>query len=799
MKRSVRTLILLIVSSICLYSCSSVRYLQPGESMLVKNEVKVVDAKNPDFDNLKSYVRPIPNKKFIDLFRIKTVFYAWGQPTYDKNGNTKDDKFKKFLREKVGEAPVLLDSVQIINSVDQLKIVMKQLGYFDAEVDYKVTFKRKDHKKSKVDYFVTAHEPYTVSRIRYDISIPEYKRIVVLNQRKSVLSNGMQYNENLINDELTRIIDLIRNEGYYYVEKSILRCEVMYDPPDSTGKDPRSVNLTIMLNIPQGESASRYLYKYYINNVYVNPDMPSLTVTDVDYDTTFYYYQTRRDSSRMFFIDERFDGQVQKPYFSYKVLSNAIFTRTGQHYAQFSRNLSSRSLNSLDNFDYINIVYRENEALLDTVHRTGALDVYYRMIRKKRHSVGGQIELRNDKSAISLSYTNRNIFRGAEHLTLNLSGGYFYYSLANLFKGQNSLSYPEFGASASLNFPNRMFLLNNLISENTVSRSTTLKFAVSYLGLYNRLMYSAALVYLWSPSSYMSHNVSPIEISTINNSDKRLTSLMNYDAYPESYQNKFGKFMLFSAKYTFNYLIPKFVESRRHNMHLSVNAESCGTILLGLNKLISPNERWVLGRNQLDSTGYNYTAFEKLDILWNYTYTINNDNAIAMRSDVGFIIPLDKDSYVPYEKGFYMGTSNSMRGWSYRGLGPGSYQHGEDTLYTGDIKIEFNLEYRGTIYRSFKYGIFADVGNIWLSRKNDDMPGAEFAFNRFFKELAVDVGVGLRLDFNFFVIRVDYAVPIYDPMRSEEQGGRFINALWLLPPHRYRILQGLKVAIGYAF
>ena len=767
--------------------------------MLVKNEVKVVDAKNPDFDNLKSYVRPIPNKKFMDLFRIKTVFYEWGQPTYDKNGNTKDDKFRKFLRERVGEAPVLLDSVDITNSVDQLKIVMKQLGYFDAEVDYAVTYKRKDQKKSKVDYFVTAHEPYTVSRIRYDISIPEYKRIVVLNQRKSVLSPGMQYNENLINDELTRIINLVRNEGYYYVERSIMRCDVMYDPPDSTGADPRSVNLTIVINIPQDDNASRYLYKYCINNVYVNPDMPSLTATDAIYDTNFYFFQTRRDSSRMFFVEERLDGRVQKPYFSYKMLSNAIFTRTGQNYSQLSRSLSSRSLNSLDNFDYINIVFRENESLLDTLHRTGALDVYYQMIRKKRHSAGGQIELRNDKSAISLTYTNRNIFRGAEHLTINLSGGYFYYSLSNLFKGEKAYSYPEFSASASLNFPNRLFLFNNLISDNTVSRSTTVKFGINYSGLYRRLMYSAALVYLWSPSSYMSHSVTPIEINTINNSDKRLTYLMNYDAYPESYQNKFGKFMLFSAKYSFNYLIPKFVESRRHNMHLSVNAESCGTILMGLNKLIAPNERWVIGRNELDSTGYNYTAFEKVDVLWNYTYAINSDNSIAMRSDFGFIIPLDKDSYVPYEKGFYMGTSNSMRGWGYRGLGPGSYQHGEDTLYTGDIKIEFNLEYRGTIYRSFKYGIFADVGNIWLARKNKDMPGAEFAFDRFFKELAVDVGVGLRLDFNFFVIRVDYAVPIYDPMRSEEQGGRVINALWLKPPHKFRIFQGLKIAIGYAF
>ena len=781
-----------------MYSCSSVRHLPPEQSMLMKNEVKVVDAKNPDFDDLKSYVRPVTNKKFMDLFRVKTVFYDWGQPTYDKKGQTKDGKFKKFLREKVGEAPVLLDSAEIVSSIDQLKIVMKQLGYFDAEVDYSVTYKRKDHKKSRVDYLVTAHEPYYISRIDYDIPIQEYKRIVVLNMWKSVLSSGMQYNENLINEELTRIINLIRNEGYYYVEKSIIRCEVMYDPPDSNGVEPKTVSLTILINIPQGENASRYLYKYYFNDIYVNPDMPSLSLSDVAYDTTYYYWQTRRDSSRLYFIEEHQDGQEQKPYFSYKTLANALFTRSGQPYSQQSRDRSSRALNSLDNFDYVNILFKENEALLDTVNKVGYLDVYYRMIRKKRHSIGGQVELRNDKSAISLNYTNRNLFKGTEHLTINLSGGYFYYSLSNFFKNNQAYSYPEFGASAALDFPNRIFLFNNHVSENSVSRSTSLKLGVSYSGLYHRLMYYAAITYRWNPSYYISHSVSPIDISTINNSDKRFSYLMNYDAYPDSYQNKFGKFMLFSAKYSFNYLVPKLIESSRHNMHLSVNAESCGTLLLGLNALFSPDDMWMMGRNQLDSSGYNYTTFEKIDVLWNYTFTINNLNSIAMRSDIGFIIPLGKESYIPYEKGFYMGTSNSMRGWGYRGLGPGSYQHGADTLYTGDIKIEFNLEYRGTIYRSFKYGIFTDIGNIWLAQKNDDMPGAEFSFKRFYKELAVDVGVGLRLDFNFFVIRVDYAVPIYDPMRSDEQG-RVINKDWLSSPHRLRFAQGFKLAIGYAF
>ncbi len=421
------------------------------------------------------------------------------------------------------------------------------------------------------------------------------------------------------------------------------------------------------------------------------------------------------------------------------------------------------------------------------------------MIRKKQHSIGGQLELRNDKSDISATYTNRNLFKGAEHLSISLSGGYFYYSFNNLFsENSGKYSYPEFGVNIKLEFPNRLFLFNKHLNENTISRSTSLNFGVNYSGLYHRMTYNAALTYRWSPSYYQSHSVSPIDVSTYNNTDKNLHILLNYLQYPESYQNKFGKFILISAKYNFNYLVPKLIESRRHNMNLNLMCESSGLLVKALNILFSPNERWLIGKNSLDSLGYDYTTFEKVEILWNYTYTINNDNSLAMRADIGAMIPLDKYSEIPYDKGFYMGTSNSMRAWSYRGLGPGSYQHGSDTLYTGDIKMEFNIEYRGTIYRSIKYGVFADVGNIWLARKADDMPGAEFSFKRFYKELAADVGIGLRLDLNFFVIRLDWAVPIYDPTRSEEQG-RFINLKWLFPPHPYKPRYGLKLAIGYAF
>ena len=797
MKCRIRNIILLIFSGICLYSCSSVKHLPAGEVMLVRNSVEVKDEKNPDFDNLKSYVRPVTNKKFMDLFRIKTVFYDWGRPTYDKNGNTKDSKFRRFLRNKMGEPPALLDTNEISNSMDQLKIVMKQLGYFDAEIDYQITFKGKDRKKAKVDYFIEAHPPYYISRIDYDIPISEYKRIVVINQKNTLLHPGMQYNENVINDELTRIINLIRDEGYFYVEKSIFRCEVSYDPPDSLGNDPRSVNLTILLKIPQNENASRYLYKYYFNDIYVNPDAQAVTKETQDADTIFYLWRPTTDSVRYYFIEEKVDGKI-KPYFSYKTLSNAIYSRTGQTYSQVARSSSSRALNSLDNFDYISIMFRENESLLDTVNKKGVLDVYYNLIRKKQHSVGGQVELRNDKSDISLTYTNRNLFKGAEHLTINLSGGYFYYSLSNLFSNKWYYSYPEFGISATMDFPNRLFLFNNHAIDNSISRSTSVKFGINYSGLYQRLMYNTSLIYRWAPSYYISHSFSPIDVSTISNSDKSYATILNYANYPVSYQERFGKFFLLSAKYSFSFLVPKLLETRKHNMHLTVNCESSGLLLKALNEIFSPGHRWVLSKNGLDNEGYEYTTFEKVDVQWNYTYTINKNNSLAMRTDLGIMIPIDKESEIPYERGFFMGTSNSMRGWGYRGLGPGSYQRGFDTLYTGDIKLEMNIEYRGTIYRSFKYAVFVDAGNIWLSKKADDMPGADFSFERFYKEIAVDVGLGLRLDFNFFVIRIDYAVPIYDPNRSDAQG-KVINWNWLLPPHPWKFGNGLKIAIGYAF
>ena len=768
--------------------------------MLLRNNVEVKGAPSVEFDDLKSYCRPIPNDRFLTIFLVKPRLYTMGVPTANKKGEIKDTKFKKWLREKAGEPPVLLDSAEIDNSLNQLQIVMKQSGYFDADISYHVKHNKHNPKKVKVNYLINANEPYRISNITYNIDIPEYKKIVILNKDKTLLSPGILYNEAIISNELTRIINLIRDEGYYYVEKSIISCEVSYDPPqDSLNTNPHTVSLEIIMKIPNNDNTSRYLYKYTYNNVYIFTNHSALNNLVQHYDTVRFHSRDKNDHTRYYFITPHYDW-LEKPIrdFHYGTLANAIYSKRDVPYSQIVRRRSSQAISQLDNFSYYSIEFKENEKLLDTVNKTGVLDSYYYLTPMKIHSIGGQLDLRNDKSAISFSYTNRNIFKGAEHLTINVSGGYFYYSLSNLFHNNTTYTYPEFGISATLTFPN-LFLFKKTQKITGIRYSTSVNASVNYNGLYRRLMYNIGMAYNWSPNYFLNHSVSPIDISTIDNSDRRAARLLNYDNYPESYQKRFGKFFLLSFKYSMNYLVPFDLTQNRHNMRISLNFESSGLLLKGLNALITPDHRWTLSQNSLDSTGYAYSTYEKIEATWHYTYKINKNNSFATRLSAGAMIPLDKDSHIPYERGFYVGTSNSMRGWGYRGLGPGSYEHGKDSLYTGDIKIEWNLEYRGTLYKAFKYGIFSDIGNIWLAKKSDDMPNAEFDINRFYKELAIDVGVGLRLDFNFLILRIDYALPIYDPSRTSY--GPWINSAWFDKnmARKFRWGNGLKIAIGYAF
>lgn len=787
-----RPLFLFLFIAMFLASCSSTKILTENQYMLTKNTVTMEDVKGDEFSDMVNYVLPLPNNKFMGIFNARTSLYASTQPKVDeKTGEVKDTKFRRWLREDVGEPPVLLDSMLITNSETKLKTVMKKKGFFHAEVRSEVLFPKP--KKAVVNYYIRANEPYYIRRVSMDIPVYEFRKILIVSMRGNEVKRGMRYDEDLISEEIGRMTQLLRNEGYYFANTSLFYCEV-----DTIGSNERrdaeghrTLDLKFVLNTADTAAIERALYRYYFDKVSIHTNYNLAYGDGIQYDTThFFPHRSQNDSTDYQFLTPRVKeaygkNGLPKRDFKFRTITDKILGKYGKMYSDELNFRTRKGLNDLNNFNTIEISLEEDLARRDTINKIGYLNTEYKLVRRKVHSIGGQIDVRSDKSGLSFTYGNRNIFKGAENFSLNLNGSYYYYS--------KLYHYPEFGASIKIDFP-RLFLFKKYEKSTALKYSTSLTLGGTYSGLYNRWMFNASYFYTYQPNINISHTITPIDFRTLNTDESRSKVLFsNY--FTKSYLERFERFFLLSFKYSFNYVVPFKHYHKKNNMRFTISYESSGMLLTGLNALFTPSSRWKLGQ-------YNYTAYQALEFNWQYNHTINENNAVAMRFNAGVKLPIFSGNIIPYETGYYLGGSNSMRGFPFRGVGPGSYNNGTKIEYTGDVKLEMNFEYRGTIYKAFKYGVFIDAGNVWLSRKYEGMDNAEFRFDRFYKEIALCAGVGIRLDFNFFIIRLDYAVPFYDP-RASQHGGPWINKHWTEGATNldkvWNWAQGFKFAIGHAF
>jgi outer membrane protein assembly factor BamA len=175
-----------------------------------------------------------------------------------------------------------------------------------------------------------------------------------------------------------------------------------------------------------------------------------------------------------------------------------------------------------------------------------------------------------------------------------------------------------------------------------------------------------------------------------------------------------------------------------------------------------------------------------------YKY-LNDENILAFRTAIGYARPYGNSQYLPFEKSYFAGGSNGVRAWNIRSLGPGGFDDsnnpGIDKI--GDIALETSVEYRFPVYKMLKSAIFVDAGNVWLEKENQGFPLGDFQLDRFYKEIALGAGFGLRLDFSFFVIRGDFAAPVRNPERAE-------NDRWVIRKTQLKDLR-FNLGIGYPF
>lgn len=755
----------LISFIIVLHSCNSIKVLQEGEVMLVRNEVEFSKKSEKNTD-LIYYVRPISNKKFLDVFPIKTSIYSWGYPKYnDKDSTVKDTKFKRWLR-KMGEEPVLLDTTLISYSERQLKTVLMNDGFFEAEVSSRIKYIGKKQKKAKVIYMVNSNDQYYVRKYNYDFRIPIFSTLITRDTINSLLKSGMPYSADKLVEERTRMTTFLRNNGYYYFDNSLIYFEIdTIDAANYVQKNHKTVQVNVILSY-SGENSmdlDKIQQKYQFKDVYIQTNYDPNYMGQ--FDTVAYKSPKLRfqDSTQYYFItpvkyDKKGHPKLVKDY-RYHIITTCIRYKTHQTFNQNAINYSYLRFNESRNFVFTDISFKENQSS-DSLH---FLNSKVLLTRSKMHAPSIELTARNDKVSASVGYINRNFFKGAEIFKINI------YAATDLLSKRNASNKlilyaqnTELGGDINLDFPRLLFIRNT--KDKISNYKTTINLGVNYQHAvyYKRLIYNMAINYYWMEKRNVKHSFAPLDISFV-----KVDELNGFDniigQYSKPIQEKYKDHMLMIARYTFSYSLKPKV-NQRHFFNFQTTLESCGNILTGFMTMLkvpqNKDGKWVI-------FGVNYSNYVKLDLDFRYSYLINKNNSIASRISLGLGIPLFNSGVLPFERSFYLGGSNSMRGWTMRTLGPGSYYGETRDERIGDMKLELNLEYRGTIYKFLKYGIFADAGNIWLYKKDDSMLNAEFAWNRFYKEIALDIGAGLRFDFNFFLIRIDLGIPIYDPNKLE--------------------------------
>jgi outer membrane protein assembly factor BamA len=451
-------------------------------------------------------------------------------------------------------------------------------------------------------------------------------------------------------------------------------------------------------------------------------------------------------------------------------------------------------------FRYVNIKFSDT-----LVNGEGRLNAYISMTPNQRRSL--QVEMQavtksNNYTgpALTASFKNRNLFHGAELFLFNLNTNYeTQYSGSQ--KGLNSY---ELGANTQLLIPKFIipfFSLHNLSAEFVPHTKIDLGFRnVNRVQYFSMNAANFSYGYTWKETARKAHELNPVAVNfaKLRNTTKAFDDLLLQNPFlKKSFEEQFTIGGNYS--FTYNSLLNS---TNQHQYFLNIMLDASGNSIYLAQTLT--NGKRSAEDQPFTLFGYNYSQYSKLTTDGRYHFIINKNHSIATHVIWGVGVPYGNSTTLPYIKQFFSGGSNSIRAFLPRTVGPGTYRKPDSLLsrgfldQAGDIKLEGSLEYRFNIIDPLKGAIFADAGNIWLFRANDELPGGAFNVHTFYRQLAVGTGFGLRLDITYFVLRFDLGMPLRRPYLAEHNG-------WVINQINFR--EGswraqnlvLNIAIGYPF
>ncbi len=731
---------LLAAAMFLLAACSTTKYVPDGSYLL--DEVRVQsDNKEIKPSSLSIYSRQNPNSKWFSL--IKTQLYV-----YDWSGRDSTRWINRVLR-RMGDAPVIYSSADASRSAEEMTKAVRNLGYMGARVE-PVTHTKK--KRLKLTYRVESGKLYKIRSLKYDVPDRKIQAYMRQDSAATYLSEGMAFNANLLDAERQRVTDNLRRRGYYRFNKEYITYTA------DTARNTYLVDVTLHLEpyLPVAGAEPQEHIQFTVDKIGFITDynvLESSSLNDVDVNDSLHYKQYT-----IYYKD--------KLYLHPKVLAGNLAFSPGTLYNEHEVQRTYSNFARLQALKYTNIRFYE------TPGDSARLDAYVMLTKSKRQSVSFELEGTNSAgdlgAAASVSFQDRNLFKGSEMLLVKLRGAYE--AVSGLQSGYNQENYTELGAEVSINFPRFLFpfLSNNFKRRIRATTEFGLQYNYQLRPEFSRIVASANWSYKWGLQRQRTQH--RIDLLDINYLYMPSISQEFREKYLENEQNYILKYnyddrLIVHTGYTYTYnsagqaLVDNTIVGNSHTIRFGV--ESAGNVLYLFSKMMK--------RPKNDSGEYYlmhipFAQYVKADFDFAKSVIIDVRNSLAFHFAAGIAVPYGNATLVPFEKRYFSGGANSVRGWSVRDLGPGSFPGDGNFLnQSGDIKLDASVEYRTRLFWKFRGAAFIDAGNIWTLREYESQPGGKFEFNTFYKQIAAAYGLGIRLDLDFFVLRFDGGMKAVNP------------------------------------
>lgn len=760
-------------------SCNSTKYVPEGETLLNRNNI-IVNKERVNKSDLEPYIKQQPNKRIFG-----TRFYLG---LYNLSNINKEKWPHNWLR-KIGEEPVIFDPYSTVQSKQEIQSYVASKGYFDGKVTDSV---KTEVRRSDVYYKVNLLPAYTIRNLTYEIEDTLIKQLCYFDSVNCLIERGQPYDVDVLQEERSRFEYFIKNQGFYGFSNDYINFKI-----DSTVGN-RQVDIYYNVRkFSRVDEANRIITSphsiYQVKNIYIYPDyVPSEALAGAD------EYYKRLDTVNYqgyYFITSK-----EKPEIKYDLILQALYLKPGSVYNLTNTEQTQAHLMSLRVYRLINIYFNDSNDAEDQQSPLLIINCNIQLTLLTQQSYKIELEGTNSAGnlggALNLIYQHKNIFHGGELFSLKLKGAYEALSQ----KRDTTLkirSIQEYGAETSLRFPK--FIVPFLKTKGFIKKynpSTTILAAYNYqeMPFFNRTMATATFGYNWKAGNYHEHIVNPLQLNLLK--FPRIDSAFLIRVKSSPYLSAtYRDVMIMGGGYSYIFNNQKIQKSRDY-WFLRVNVEAAGNLLS-----LVENMRGARKTNgAYNILGLPFAQYVKTDLDLRYNYKFNDVSSIAYRGFIGVGVPYGNSQVIPYEKQYFGGGANSIRAWQVRSLGPGSTTRVDSISFpneTADIKLEANAEYRFKLFWILEGALFLEAGNIWTYRNDESRPGAQFKFNKFYRDIAVGTGTGFRFDFTFVIGRIDFGMKLRDPGDPSLANG----SKWIIMRRPYSLKNDFTwvLGIGYPF